>query len=111
MVDLGADGNPDQSLGHQQRIGREDVGSAFGPASPGLTRCGRRVRVLGPGLTSESADAVSGCLANDLSAGPQFLVPTGGAGLICPSWTRGRGSQVSGQRVRAIPSTSEKRWH
>src|ERR1019366_6957572 len=26
--------------------------------------------------------------------GPSFLAPTGGAGLICPSWTRGRGSQV-----------------
>ena len=55
------------------RIGREDVGSASGPASPVLSWWGRSVGNLGPGLTSESADAASGCLANDLSAGPQFF--------------------------------------
>ena len=40
-------------------------------ASPVLTECGRRVGGLGPGLTSESADALSGCPANDSSAGSQ----------------------------------------
>src|SRR5205823_8337137 len=49
-------------------FGREDVGSASGPASPVLSWWGRSVENLGPGLTSESADAASGCLANDLSA-------------------------------------------
>jgi hypothetical protein len=31
------------------------------------------------------------------------LAPTGAAGLICLAWARGRGSQIGGQRVRAIP--------
>ena len=71
------------------------MGSASGPASPVLSWWGRSVGNLGPGLTSESADAARVVLRNDLSAGPQvFLAPTGGACLICPSWTRGRGSQV-----------------
>jgi hypothetical protein len=49
-----------------------------GPASPILTEYGRRVGGLGPGLTSESADALSGCPANDSSAGSQvFMAPTG----------------------------------
>jgi len=48
----------------EYRLGREDVGSASGPASPVLTEYGRRVGGLGPGLTSESADALSGCPAN-----------------------------------------------
>jgi hypothetical protein len=53
------------------------------------------VRGLGPGLTSESADAVSGCTAKRSDRpGSQILAPTGTAGPICPSWTRGRGSQV-----------------
>jgi hypothetical protein len=49
------------------RVGREDVESASGPASPILTEYGRRVGGLGPGLTCESADALSGCPANDSS--------------------------------------------
>jgi hypothetical protein len=52
------------------------------------------VKGLGPGLTSESADAARVVLGNDLSAGPQSLAPTGAAGLICLAWERGRGSQV-----------------
>jgi len=57
--------------------------------------CVRGVGGLGPGLTSESADALSGCPANDSSAGPRFYpAPTGGAVPICPSCARGRGSQV-----------------
>jgi hypothetical protein len=49
-----------------------------GPASPILAEYGRRVGGLGPGLTSESADALSGCPANDSSAGSQvFMAPTG----------------------------------
>ena len=76
-------------------IGRESVGSASGPASPVLTGYGHRVGSLGPGLTSESADAVRAVLRDDLSAGPQVYrhlpaVP----GLIRPAWTRGRGSRV-----------------
>jgi len=74
------------------RVGRESVDSASGPASPILTGYGRRVGSLGPGLTSESADAVRAVLRDDLSAGPQvFTAPTGGAGLICPACARGRG--------------------
>jgi hypothetical protein len=42
-------------------------------ASPVLTEYGRRVGGLGPGLTSESADALSGCPANDSSAGSQVF--------------------------------------
>src|SRR3984893_7667233 len=48
----------------------------------------------GSGLTSESADALSGCPANDSSAGSQVMAPTGGAVPICPSCARGRGSQA-----------------
>src|SRR5256714_3191107 len=88
-----------------QVIGRESVGNASGPASPILTEYGRRVGSLGPGLTSESADAVRAVLRDDLSAGSQvFTAPTSGAGLICPAWTRGLGFPgPTGQRVRAIP--------
>jgi hypothetical protein len=54
------------------------VGSASGLASLILTEQGRRVGGLGPGLTSESADALSGCPANDSSAGSQvFMAPAG----------------------------------
>jgi hypothetical protein len=68
------------------------VGSASGPASPILTEQGRRVGSLGPGLTSESADAVSGCLAKRyVGRVPVFLAPTGIAGLICLAWIRGQG--------------------
>ena len=55
------------------RFGRESVGEAAGPASLALTWRGRRVRGLGPGLTSDSADAVRVVLRNDLSAGPQVF--------------------------------------
>ena len=47
--------------------------SASGPACAVLRWCGRRVGGLGPGLTSESADALSGCPANDSSAGSQVF--------------------------------------
>jgi hypothetical protein len=55
----------------KRRVGRETVDSASGPASPVLTGYGHRVGSLGPGLTSESADAVRAVLRDDLSAGPQ----------------------------------------
>jgi hypothetical protein len=54
-------------------FGRETVDSASGPASPVLSGYGRRVGGLGPGLTSDSADAVRAVLRDDLSAGPRFL--------------------------------------
>ena len=93
------------------RIGREDVDNASGPASLILTEYGRRVGGLGPGLTCESADALSGCPANDSSAGSQvFMAPTGGAVPICPSCARGRGSQVRRPAGACHPSTSEKGW-
>jgi hypothetical protein len=47
------------------------VDSASGPASPVLAGYGRRVGSLGPGLASDSADAVRAVLRDDLSAGPQ----------------------------------------
>ena len=54
-----------------------------------------RVGGLGPGLTSDSADAASAVLRNDLPAGSQVICGTHRrAGLICPSCARGRGSQV-----------------
>ena len=56
-----------------RRVGREDVGNASGPASLALIWWGRRVGGLGPGLTSESADAARAVLIIDLSAGPRFL--------------------------------------
>jgi hypothetical protein len=56
----------------QHILGRETVDSASGPASPILTEYGRRVGNLGPGLTSDSADAASAVLRHDLSAGAQF---------------------------------------
>src|SRR5260370_42418636 len=89
-------------------LGREDVGSASGPASVVLRWCERRVGGLGPGLTSESADAARAVLRNDLSAGSQvFMAPTGGAGLICLAWEEAGVRRSDGQRVRAIPSTRE----
>jgi len=57
-------------------IGREDVDNGSGPASLILTEQGRRVGSLGPGLTSDSADAVRAVLRDDLSAGPQVLYGT-----------------------------------
>ena len=41
------------------------------PGFPGLSGDGRRVGSLGPGLTSEAADAVRAVLQDDLSAGAQ----------------------------------------
>jgi hypothetical protein len=54
-------------------FGRETVDSASGPASLVLTGYGRRVGSLGPGLTSESADAVRAVLRDDRRPGPRFL--------------------------------------
>ena len=62
-----------RSTQRSQIIGRESVDNASGPASPILTEQGRRVGSLGPGLTSDSADAVRAVLRDDLSAGPQVL--------------------------------------
>src|ERR1035437_10221759 len=62
---------------------------ASGPASPVVRGYWHRIGSLGPGLTSESADAVSGCPAKRSVGRAQFLAPTGGVGLICRAWTRG----------------------
>ena len=56
---------------HEQILGRETVDSASGTASPVLAGYGRSVGSLGPGLTSDSANAVRAVLRDDLSAGPQ----------------------------------------
>jgi hypothetical protein len=92
-------------------FGRESVDNTSGPASLILTEQGRRVGSLGPGLTSDSADAVRAVLRDDLSAGPQvFMAPASGAGLICPAWTRGRGSQVR-RASGCVPSLNlRKGW-
>ena len=58
-------------FGGDDIVGRETVDSASGLASLVLTGYGRRVGILGPGLTSDSADAVRAVLRDDLSAGPQ----------------------------------------
>src|SRR5207237_9277379 len=84
-------------------IGREDVDSASGPASPILTEYGRRVGSLGPGLTCESADALSGCPANDSSAGSQvYLAPTGVPSRSARPVQEAGVRRSGGQRVRAI---------
>src|SRR5271169_5782543 len=91
--------------------GRETVDSASGAASLILTEQGRSVGSLGPGLTSDSADAVRAVLRDDLSAGPQvFMAPASGAGLICPAWTRGQGSPVR-RASGCVPSLNlRKGW-
>src|SRR5580700_9715424 len=93
------------------RVGRETVDNASGAASLILTEQGRRVGSLGPGLTSDSADAVRAVLRDDLSAGPQvYMAPASGAGLICPAWTRGRGSQVRRASGCVPPLNLRKGW-
>src|SRR6266851_8208141 len=79
-----------------RRIGREDVGSASGsgPASAVLAWYGRRVGSLGPGLTSESADAARAVLRDDLSAGPQVYGTRQRCRPDLPGLGRGRGSQL-----------------
>ncbi len=108
----GVNGQCQPTVRHQTgaRIGREDVGSASGPASVVLRWCERRVGGLGPGLTSESADAARVVLRNDLSAGIQgFPAPTGTAGLICLAWTRGRGFTGPTASGCVPPLNAEKR--
>jgi hypothetical protein len=86
--------------------------SASGPASVVLRWCGRRVGGLGPGLTSDSADAARAVLLTICRPGPGFQAPTGTAGLICLAWTRGRGftgPTASGCVPPLQPE--EKRWH
>ena len=59
-------------------IGRETVDSASGAASLILTEQGRSVGSLGPGLTSYSADAVSGLSCyRFVGRDPDFQAPTG----------------------------------
>jgi hypothetical protein len=38
------------------------------------------------------------------------MAPTGAAGLICLTWEEAGVYRSDGERVRAIPSTREKRW-
>ncbi len=92
------------------RFGREDVGSASGsgPASAVLVWYGRRVGSLGPGLTSESADAARAVLRDDLSAGPRSMAPASGADLICLAWEEAGVHSSGGQRARAIPSPEKR---
>ena len=85
-------------------FGRETVDNASGPASPILTEYGRRVGSLGPGLTSDPADAARAVLRDDPSAGSQvFWHPP--ALPVRSAWP-GQEAGVhrsDGQRVRAIP--------
>jgi len=60
---------------------REDGDSASGPACVALRWCGRRVGGLGPGLTSDPADAARAVLRDDLSAGSQVSGTHRRAGL------------------------------
>ena len=57
LAHLRTTADPLTRLNNQRILGREDVGSASGPASLALIWWGRRVGGLGPGLTSESAVA------------------------------------------------------
>jgi hypothetical protein len=96
---------------HSYSAGRMWI-SAPGPASPVLGGSGVTSGFWDPGLTSYSADAVSGCPPIDLSAGiPDFRHPPACRSDL-PGLGRGRGFTGSdGQRVRATSSTREKRWH
>ncbi len=85
-------------------FGRETVDSASGPACAVLRWCGRRAGGLGPGLTSDSADAARVVLRDDLPAGSQVS----GTPPALPVWSAWPGSEAGvhrsgGQRVRAIP--------
>jgi hypothetical protein len=95
------------------RFGREDVGSASGsgPASVVLVWYGRRVGGLGPGLTSESADAARAVLRDDLPAGPQVYGTRQRCRPDLPGLGRGRGSQLRRPAGACHPFTREKRWH
>ena len=94
-------------------IGREDVGSASGsgPASAVLAWYRRRVGGLGPGLTSESADAARAVLRDDLSAGPQVYGTRQRCRPDLPGLGRGQGSQLRRPAGACHPFTREKRWH
>jgi hypothetical protein len=87
------------------RVGRESVGSASCPASLALTWRGRRVGGLGPGLTSESADAVRVCPANRfVGRVPGFCGTHRRCRSDLPGLDQRPGFHRSdGQRVRAIP--------
>jgi len=90
-------------------IGREDVDSASGLASPILTEYGRRVGSLGPGLACESADALSGCPANDSSAGSRvYLAPAGVPSRSARPVQEAGVHRSGGQRVRAIPQPQKR---
>ena len=94
LVVLPTNATADQLVRKPPVIGREDVGSASGPASSGFVLGRSSVGGLGPGLTSESADAARAVLLTIRRPGPRLMAPTGVAGLICLAWARGRGSQV-----------------
>ena len=72
---------------------------------------GRRVGSLGPGLTSESADAARAVLRNDLSAGPQVF----GTHRRCRSDLPGLGKRPGFTGPAAsgcVPSLNlRKGWH
>ena len=85
----------------------QPVGSASGPASVVLAWWGRRVGGLGPGLTSDSADAARAVLRTICRPGPGSGT-TGAAGLICLACARGRGCQVRRPAVRAIPQPEKR---
>src|SRR6266536_6160796 len=93
-----------------QSIGRESVGSASGPASPVLRWCGRRVGSLGPGLTSDSADAARLSCETICRPGPRFLWHPP-ARPVC-SARPGQEAGVhrsDGQRGRATPQPLHQR--
>jgi hypothetical protein len=94
----------------QRIVGREDVGSASGPASPLAALpawfgavTGVVSGALGPGLTSESAGAARAVLLTICRPGPSFS----GTHRRCRSDLPGLGKRPGftgpgGQRVRAI---------
>src|SRR6266516_920371 len=87
-------------------IRQENVDSASGPACAVLRWCGRRVGGLGPGLTSDSADAARAVLRDDLPAGPQvFTALAGGAGLICQPGLEAGVHRSGGPAGACHPST------
>ena len=59
---------------------------------------------------SDPLDAVSAARAAQSGRAPGFMAPASGAGLICPAWTRGRGSQFR-RASGGVPSLNlRKGW-
>ncbi len=98
-------------VGHGYRAVRT-IPAAAGNAAPDI-EARTVLTVYGLCYARDAADhpLVRAVLRDILSAGSQvFMAPAGGAGLICPAWTRGRDSQVR-RASGCVPSLNlRKGW-